>query len=288
MFLEGSHAPEHLVADTATSAKGENFNNDADAEVYHPKDEEGSIIDEGQNPAKPTPRPEALAHSGDSASGSSDVHEEVEGHSVYIRNLPCNATIEQLKEVFKKFSPIKHGGIQVRSSKARDTTQIYGYRILGFHAEFTWSEALNFIEKREEKIVRQIEEYTQLIASIKAQIKLVFTAYKLKMVDEEVRDMHQITTRGDEQQAAGGGEHQAATAGGDTVNGFLFHPFLPFAVSSSGHRSFLILDNGNEDLCLTGQENCLSVWSFHCDSTMELDSKNDGSFNNQSESGYFD
>lgn len=44
---------------------------------------------------------------------------------------------------------------------------------MGFHVEFTWSEALNFIEKREEKIARQIEEYTKLIASIKAQIKLV-------------------------------------------------------------------------------------------------------------------
>lgn len=44
---------------------------------------------------------------------------------------------------------------------------------MGFHVEFTWSEALNFIEKREEKITRQIEEYTKLIASIKAQIKLV-------------------------------------------------------------------------------------------------------------------
>ncbi|KAK7265871.1 hypothetical protein RJT34_33495 [Clitoria ternatea] len=179
---EGSHAPEHLVADTATSAEGENFNNDADAEVYHPQDEEeGSVIDEevaepptdlSQNDsvslqdstsvvqddapkkssyasivksntasghayvprraarvapaksseqwpttAKPTPGPEALAPSGDSAPGSSDVHEEAEGHSIYIRNLPFNATVEQLEEVFKKFGPIKHGGIQVRSSK---------------------------------------------------------------------------------------------------------------------------------------------------------------------------
>ncbi|CAJ2648043.1 protein UXT homolog isoform X2 [Trifolium pratense] len=44
---------------------------------------------------------------------------------------------------------------------------------MGFHVEFTWSEALNYIEKREERIARQIEESTQLIASIKAQIKLI-------------------------------------------------------------------------------------------------------------------
>ncbi|XP_020226945.1 ras GTPase-activating protein-binding protein 1 [Cajanus cajan] len=69
--------------------------------------------------AKSTPAPEAYigAPSSDSVPGSSDVHEEVEGHSIYIRNLPFNATVEQLEEVFKKFGPIKHGGIQVRSSK---------------------------------------------------------------------------------------------------------------------------------------------------------------------------
>ncbi|KAL7222741.1 hypothetical protein ACSBR1_024443 [Camellia fascicularis] len=43
----------------------------------------------------------------------------------------------------------------------------------GFHVEFTWSEALNYITAREEKLARQIEEYTCLIASIKAQIKMV-------------------------------------------------------------------------------------------------------------------
>ncbi|WVZ11496.1 hypothetical protein V8G54_016026 [Vigna mungo] len=51
--------------------------------------------------AKSTPVPESFAPIGDSAPESSDLHEEV----------------EQLEEVFKKFGPIKHGGIQVRSSK---------------------------------------------------------------------------------------------------------------------------------------------------------------------------
>ncbi|KAJ8760830.1 hypothetical protein K2173_021868 [Erythroxylum novogranatense] len=48
---------------------------------------------------------------------------------------------------------------------------------LGFYVEFTWSEALKFIPLREERLssasCRQIEEYTQQIAHIKAQIKLV-------------------------------------------------------------------------------------------------------------------
>ncbi|KAL2343960.1 hypothetical protein Fmac_005245 [Flemingia macrophylla] len=74
----------------------------------------------------------------------------------------------------------------------------------------------------------------------------------------------------------------------DTVNGFSFHPFLPHAVSSSGHRRFVVPDDDNKELCLSGNENCVSMWSFCYDSTMEIDLKNNGSFNNQSESGYLD
>ncbi|XP_020218429.1 ras GTPase-activating protein-binding protein 1 isoform X2 [Cajanus cajan] len=48
---------------------------------------------------------------------SSDAHEEVEGHSIYIRNLPLNVTVAQLEMEFNKFGPIKPGGIQVRSNK---------------------------------------------------------------------------------------------------------------------------------------------------------------------------
>ncbi|KAH7516000.1 hypothetical protein FEM48_Zijuj10G0088100 [Ziziphus jujuba var. spinosa] len=68
----------------------------------------------------------------------------------------------------------------------------------------------------------------------------------------------------------------------DTVNGFSFHPFLPMAASSSGHRRFVIPDDGNGDLHLSGDENCASVWSFSFDSvvtngvkinTDELDSR---------------
>ncbi|XP_054823069.1 uncharacterized protein LOC129321357 [Prosopis cineraria] len=54
-----------------------------------------------------------------------------------------------------------------------DTQHIFVDIGLGFHVELTWSEALNYIKQREERIKRQLEEYTQLIASIKAQIKLV-------------------------------------------------------------------------------------------------------------------
>ena len=52
-------------------------------------------------------------------------------------------------------------------------------------------------------------------------------------------------------------------AASDTINGFSFHPFLPMAASSSGHRRFGIPES-NEDLSLgiSGDENCASVWSF--------------------------
>lgn len=41
----------------------------------------------------------------------------VEGHSIYIRNLPLNVTVGQLEAEFKKFGPIKPEGIQVRNNK---------------------------------------------------------------------------------------------------------------------------------------------------------------------------
>ncbi|XP_073270803.1 uncharacterized protein [Primulina huaijiensis] len=54
-----------------------------------------------------------------------------------------------------------------------DTSHIFVDVGLGFHVEFTRSEALNFIGTKEEQILRLIDEYTRLIASIKAQIKMV-------------------------------------------------------------------------------------------------------------------
>lgn len=40
-----------------------------------------------------------------------------DGHSIYIRGLPSNATPALLEDEFKKFGPIKSGGVQVRSNK---------------------------------------------------------------------------------------------------------------------------------------------------------------------------
>ncbi|ERN10065.1 ras GTPase-activating protein-binding protein 1 [Amborella trichopoda] len=48
---------------------------------------------------------------------SSTQEAEGDGHSIYIKSLPLNATAAQLEEEFKKFGAIKSGGIQVRSNK---------------------------------------------------------------------------------------------------------------------------------------------------------------------------
>ncbi|KAG6420965.1 hypothetical protein SASPL_117511 [Salvia splendens] len=46
-----------------------------------------------------------------------DARDEVEGHSIYIRNLPLDVTVAQLEAEFAKFGPIKHNGVQVRSKE---------------------------------------------------------------------------------------------------------------------------------------------------------------------------
>ncbi|KAE8720404.1 malonyl-CoA:anthocyanidin 5-O-glucoside-6''-O-malonyltransferase-like [Hibiscus syriacus] len=61
--------------------------------------------------------PEATAPSSDDALESNNIPEEVEGHSIYIRNLPFNMTAAQLKQEFNKFGPIKQGGVQVRNNR---------------------------------------------------------------------------------------------------------------------------------------------------------------------------
>ncbi|EMS58870.1 Protein UXT-like protein [Triticum urartu] len=69
----------------------------------------------------------------------------------------------------------KNGVTSMRSmvNLGPDTKHIFVDIGLGFHVEFTWQEALQFISVREARLARQIDEYTHLIASIKAQIKLV-------------------------------------------------------------------------------------------------------------------
>ncbi|XP_021746575.1 protein UXT homolog isoform X2 [Chenopodium quinoa] len=83
-----------------------------------------------------------------------------------IQNLEKNS-VSSLKTL------VNLGSEVYMQAEVPDTRRIFVDVGLGFHVEFTWSEALNYIAAREERLAKQIEEYTRMIASIKAQIKLV-------------------------------------------------------------------------------------------------------------------
>ncbi|XP_038985890.1 nuclear transport factor 2-like isoform X3 [Phoenix dactylifera] len=103
------------------------------AEVKVMKDNVAPLSIPASAPARPTPSnsdqqaapaftaaaaPENVAASSSAVETKNTAQEsEVDGHSVYIKNLPLNCTPEQLHEEFKRFGPIKPGGIQVRSHK---------------------------------------------------------------------------------------------------------------------------------------------------------------------------
>ncbi|OWM70268.1 protein UXT homolog [Punica granatum] len=58
-------------------------------------------------------------------------------------------------------------------AEVSDTQRIFVDIGYGFHVEFTWDEALNYIPLREELLARQIEECTCRIVRIKADIKRI-------------------------------------------------------------------------------------------------------------------
>ncbi|XP_047957671.1 nuclear transport factor 2-like isoform X2 [Salvia hispanica] len=70
-------------------------------------------VNTAEHPAPESPSPIAPTN----ASESRDTQDEVEGHSVYIRNLPLSVTASQLESEFQKFGAIKPHGVQVRSNK---------------------------------------------------------------------------------------------------------------------------------------------------------------------------
>ncbi|KAK2995169.1 hypothetical protein RJ640_025399 [Escallonia rubra] len=70
------------------------------------------------NQVPPTASPTEVSLSGSDAIENGNSQEgEAEGYSIYIRGLPMNATPALLEEEFKRFGPIKSGGIQVRNSR---------------------------------------------------------------------------------------------------------------------------------------------------------------------------
>ncbi|XWS76059.1 hypothetical protein CRYUN_Cryun01aG0144900 [Craigia yunnanensis] len=68
-------------------------------------------------PIAPAPASEARASSNNVTENGTNQDVEAEDPSIYVKGLPFNATPSMLENEFKKFGPIKTGGIQVRSQK---------------------------------------------------------------------------------------------------------------------------------------------------------------------------
>ncbi|MCD7452290.1 hypothetical protein HAX54_016122, partial [Datura stramonium] len=63
---------------------------------------------------------------------------EADGYSIYIKGLPMSATVALLADEFKKFGPIKNGGIQVRSNRQ----QGFCFGFVEFEAESAVQKAI--------------------------------------------------------------------------------------------------------------------------------------------------
>ncbi|WOG93245.1 hypothetical protein DCAR_0312526 [Daucus carota subsp. sativus] len=79
------------------------------AKVDSPKIEKPPVKSISQEPAPAASVPNVPA--------SNHADDEGDGHSIYVKNLPLSVTPNQLEMEFKRFGPIKHGGVQVRSNK---------------------------------------------------------------------------------------------------------------------------------------------------------------------------
>ncbi|GFP79765.1 ras GTPase-activating protein-binding protein 1 [Phtheirospermum japonicum] len=130
-----SHLENHesVVADSVTSSSQEDAPKKSYASIVSLQTKKGPIkVYVPTNTAKPAQaktekqalkpaadgsRPESSTRvAPDDAPESKDVQDEVEGHSIYVRNLPLNLAVAQLEAEFQKFGAIKPNGVQVRSN----------------------------------------------------------------------------------------------------------------------------------------------------------------------------
>ncbi|URE31071.1 Nuclear transport factor 2 (NTF2) domain [Musa troglodytarum] len=80
-----------------------------------------SVVKTEQHPISAPPASNGPTFSS-SASGRQNIQmAESDGHSIYVKNLPLDATHALLEEEFKRFGPIKAGGIQVKGNKLKST-----------------------------------------------------------------------------------------------------------------------------------------------------------------------
>jgi len=96
----------------------------------------------------------------------------MEQQKVY-SDLAKNIKLLQEQKLTKLRTMINLGSEVYGQAEVPDATRIFVDIGLGFHAEFTWDEALGFISGEEALLHEQVEQHTAEVAKIKAQIKLV-------------------------------------------------------------------------------------------------------------------
>ncbi|KAK1372133.1 Ras GTPase-activating protein-binding protein 1 [Heracleum sosnowskyi] len=119
-----------MVVNSSDSSGAEQDNRSYASIVKVPKASASGVGNLRWTPTKnsPTPgspnlsaEPTASPPTSDIGPQISNPQKGVEGHSVYIRNLPLRATVADVIEEFTKFGPINDGGVQVKIHKE------YGY-----------------------------------------------------------------------------------------------------------------------------------------------------------------
>ncbi|KAM3234122.1 nuclear transport factor 2 isoform X1 [Capsicum annuum] len=86
---------------------------------------ERSVGQVNQPPITATDRPASSSNSVDNA--NSQEGEATGGYSIYIKGLPSTATVALLANEFKKFGPIKNGGIQVKNNRVLQHGFSFGF-----------------------------------------------------------------------------------------------------------------------------------------------------------------
>ncbi|KAG7975206.1 hypothetical protein I3843_06G086700 [Carya illinoinensis] len=120
--IDSSQSAESPLTETAPTIQ-EDAPKKSFASVVHALKKNDSPFHVRAPPFRPAQRSRAsVAPDQASAASSNSTLEIVDDHAVktyaiFVPNLPMHATAEQLEVVFKPFGPIKHDGIQVRSSK---------------------------------------------------------------------------------------------------------------------------------------------------------------------------
>ncbi|TKY58943.1 putative G3BP protein [Spatholobus suberectus] len=122
--IESSHQEHHSHAEKAASNAQEDTPKKSFASIVNALKENAAPFHVRASPVKPVEQPHVSSMpASEAAAPSTDIPSEKnnenggKAYAIFVANLPMNATVEQLERVFKKFGPIKHDGIQVRSNK---------------------------------------------------------------------------------------------------------------------------------------------------------------------------